>query len=474
MPIGAGWTSPAVGSHVYEHGASVNIEAYANVGAIFDHWDVTFIQSGVTIPTDSWFDTIPMTEDIQAIAYFNIINHYLTISTTPEGSGSVTPESGEYQSGSLVLLTAYPNVEWHFSHWDINGNIITGNPIQVLIQSGTQVVANFSVGTEFEPGSVHTAKATMTNPTNTGFDYEAYLYMGIDLAVVSASFFHLNADESKQAEFSVVMPATPGIYPVHLGIFSGGQNIALYKADEDVIIVAPAIFDPNIKYISFNYWTQGSIPSDFLINSRQTATVGPFATYISETYMLEVVLLKNGEIKASGFCQFYFQDSNASYTAINIDNFVLPSEPGEYDVQIRTYRGGQLTGIYPEGKLIVYPITEPSDLAFQNLVFSLPQYSGLIWHYLDVECDIVNTGNETITREVSLLLHYHDYTAKYGHWWRVVTGASYYNLGRVTLTLAPGASFHYHYAGTTVGRGESCIELRDDMGGISEYKCAGW
>ena len=330
---------------------------------------------------------------------------------------------------------------------------------------------------QFNPGEVKTAKVAMRNPTGKAFDYRGVLYMGIYLAPMSEVSFRLEAGQEKTVSFTVTMPAIEGVYPVYLGVFSDDENVPpLYRA-EDVTILAPAISDPNIDKLYINYWTQGAEPHDFLVNSKQTVTLS-FRTYVSETYKLEVVLVKDGEVKASAYFQGYFQDTNAFYSAVNIDNIVLPSEPGEYGVQIRTYRGGQLTGIYDEGKITVYPITEPSSLAFQNLVFSLPQYPGLVWHYLDIACDIVNTGNKTITREVALWHHYQDYTAKYGHYWRVINRDSHepggINAGRVAFTLAPGATFHYRFAGQTVGRGESCVELRDNTGGKSDYRCLVW
>lgn len=258
-----------------------------------------------------------------------------------------------------------------------------------------------------------------------------------------------------------------------------GFRIAKY---DDVVIppVAPVISDPNIKNIYINYWTQDSIPSDFLVNSKQTASL-TFASYISATYKLEVVLVKDGEVKASAYFEGYFEDSHATYTALDVDNIVLPSEPGEYDVQIRTYRGGQLTGIYPEGKLTVYPIAEPSYLSYQNLIYQILNYPGLTMYYLDVECDIVNTGSKTITREVALWLHkWSGYPGPrwYDRRWRVIVRDSHepggINAGRVAFTLAPGETRKYHFAGQTIGHGECCVELRDNMGGISEYKCITW
>lgn len=88
---------------------------------------------------------------------------------------------------------------------------------------------------EFQPGETKTAKVTMRNPTGKAFDYTGFLYMGAGLAVMSEASFRLEAGQEKQVSFPITMPSV-GTYPVHIGVFSEGRNIALYKATEDVVI----------------------------------------------------------------------------------------------------------------------------------------------------------------------------------------------------------------------------------------------
>ena len=90
---------------------------------------------------------------------------------------------------------------------------------------------------QFEAGASRTAKAAMRNPTQKAFDYEGVLYMGTDLAVKAETPFSLDAGQEKEVSFPVAMPSAPGVYPVHIGVFSEGENIALYRA-EDVEIIA--------------------------------------------------------------------------------------------------------------------------------------------------------------------------------------------------------------------------------------------
>ena len=93
---------------------------------------------------------------------------------------------------------------------------------------------------QFKPGESKTGKVVMRNPTEKAFDYTGFLYMGADLAVMSEVPFSLSAGQEKRASFPVTMPAKTGVYPVHLGVFSEGQSIALYRAIEDVAIVGPS------------------------------------------------------------------------------------------------------------------------------------------------------------------------------------------------------------------------------------------
>jgi len=91
---------------------------------------------------------------------------------------------------------------------------------------------------QFQAGAEKVAKATMRNPTAKAFGYDGVLYMGTDLAVMAEVPFSLDAGQEEEISFPVTMPSAPGVYPVHIGVFSGGRNIALYKAEEDVEIVA--------------------------------------------------------------------------------------------------------------------------------------------------------------------------------------------------------------------------------------------
>ncbi len=312
--------------------------------------------------------------------------------------------------------------------------------------------------------------AIVTFPVSpAGLECSAELWLGSNLTKVATSggipFVSTGVDQSISPP--VTMPGAEGTYPVYLDVFVAGQLVGAYQAIEDIIIAAVTMVDPSISRFSIN-WSETTV----LAGSKITAKLN-FWSSTSTQYKLEVCLLKAGVVKASGSKLHYVQYTTQGQIAY-ID-VIVPDEEGVYATQIRTYRNDQLTGIYPiaTADITVYTVTEPSYLSYQGLTLLYPKYPApIIWHYLDVECDIVNTANKTVTRTVTLWLK------EVTKLWTPITRDSHEpggtNAGAVIITLAPGASFHYHFAGQTVGRDLSCIELRDDYGGVSERLCGSW
>lgn len=67
----------------------------------------------------------------------------LTINATGQGSVSMNPSGGPYNSGTTITLTANPSSGWDFSHWsgDLSGN---NNTISVTIDADTNATAVFT------------------------------------------------------------------------------------------------------------------------------------------------------------------------------------------------------------------------------------------------------------------------------------------------------------------------------------------
>ena len=81
----------------------------------------------------------------------------LTVSVSPSGSGTVSPSSGEYESGEQVTMTASPASGYEFDHW---GGAASGssNPTVITMDSDKTVIAYFTRPPddceEFPPGLI--------------------------------------------------------------------------------------------------------------------------------------------------------------------------------------------------------------------------------------------------------------------------------------------------------------------------------
>jgi hypothetical protein len=139
--VGNGTVVPASGT--YLSGASVIVTATAAAGWSFDHWSGDI--SGTTNPV-----TVVMSANRVFVAHF--VQHSYTLSTTVTGSGTVSPASGIYLSGTPVVVTATAAVGWHFDSWggDITG---TTNPVTVAMSANRNINAIFMENTPVTPNS---------------------------------------------------------------------------------------------------------------------------------------------------------------------------------------------------------------------------------------------------------------------------------------------------------------------------------
>ncbi len=137
-PAGAGTTDPAVGTHTYDYGDVVPIDATPATGWQFHHWegDVT----GSSNP-----DTVTMTGDKSVTAVFTKIGVTLTMAVSPAGAGTTDPAVGThtYDYGDVVPIEATPATGWQFHHWegDVTGS---SNPDTVTMDEDKNVTAVFT------------------------------------------------------------------------------------------------------------------------------------------------------------------------------------------------------------------------------------------------------------------------------------------------------------------------------------------
>ena len=135
---GNGSTDPAMGTHEYNEGDTIDITAVPDKGWRFDGWsdDVTDPESATT--------TVKVESDRVITANFSQIMHPVTIAVN--GGGSTTPMVGTHSfgEGTVVEITATPKRGWRFESW--SGDIADPKSAttKVTIESENTVTANFT------------------------------------------------------------------------------------------------------------------------------------------------------------------------------------------------------------------------------------------------------------------------------------------------------------------------------------------
>ena len=136
-PAEGGTVSPS--SQQYDSGDVANVTATASAEYVFQSWSGS--ASGSSPNT-----TVTMDSDKAVIA--NFIKKQYPLTTEIEGEGSVTEKvikagvAKDYNSGTIVELTAVPDGEWLFVEWkgDLTGS---ENPKQITIDKAKAVTAVF-------------------------------------------------------------------------------------------------------------------------------------------------------------------------------------------------------------------------------------------------------------------------------------------------------------------------------------------
>lgn len=134
-PAEGGSVSPSSGPVL--DGTSVSFKATPKGDYVFTGWSGSI--SGTENPK-----TVTVTQDMNVTANFTLRSYPLTIMIEGEGTVAekVVSTKSEYQSGTVVELTATPSDHWLFDHWEGD---LTGatNPAQITVSSAKNVKAVF-------------------------------------------------------------------------------------------------------------------------------------------------------------------------------------------------------------------------------------------------------------------------------------------------------------------------------------------
>lgn len=143
----------------YDAGTQVTITAKPSTGYKFNTWSGDASDTSLTIK-------ITMDGNKNIMAYFEKIRYNLSISVNPPGTGAVRPESGIYDIGAQITLSAEPTQGYSFSSWsgDASGKSET---VKIIMDKDKKITANF-IEKSSEPTPIPTVRTDWTVlPLNT-------------------------------------------------------------------------------------------------------------------------------------------------------------------------------------------------------------------------------------------------------------------------------------------------------------------
>jgi hypothetical protein len=98
-----------------------------------------------------------------------VANPVLSVSVSPVGAGTVSPNGGSYAEGTHVTLTATANPGYTFHHWEINSNpfVFTSSVEYTVLPSGNSIKAAFYQNVILNPEVAPTGSGTVSlSPDN--------------------------------------------------------------------------------------------------------------------------------------------------------------------------------------------------------------------------------------------------------------------------------------------------------------------
>ncbi len=141
QPTGGVITSD-VGTGGFADQTAITLTAGATAGREFVGWTGTDDDSVTANPL-----ALTLYHDLTVSAQFTVSSH--SLATSSLGGGSVTPTAGVYDYGSVVTLTAIPDVNYHVSSWHgTDDDASVSNTNIVTIDSDKNVYVQFAVLTK--------------------------------------------------------------------------------------------------------------------------------------------------------------------------------------------------------------------------------------------------------------------------------------------------------------------------------------
>lgn len=205
VTVGSGTVSRNPNFPQYPNGSVVTLTATPAADWLFSHWDGDL--TGGSSPAN-----IEMSGARSVTAHFVAVPLY-NLSTSVSGQGTITlsPPGGSYQSNTVVAASATPAQGWAFASWSGDASGSTG-PISIRVDSNKSITANFAeLVTITEPPAeviTNSGSTVRFNVTAQGTGPFHYQWSFKDQAINGANTSALtinNAQSTNEGTYSVTV-----------------------------------------------------------------------------------------------------------------------------------------------------------------------------------------------------------------------------------------------------------------------------
>jgi len=252
------------GDGVYSIGTEVTVTATPNTEWEFINWT----EDGVEVSVDPVY-TFFVSGDVTLVANFEYFPIYYIVTTganPPEGG--TTAGDGTYEEGTQVTVNAYPNTDWEFINWTVDGEEISILPEYTFnLECDIHLVSNF----EYPPPQFGTISGIVTE-LETGNPIEGALVVveGTELSELTGSDGTYSIEDVAVGVYSVTASAN-GYY-------------SLTIQDQEVISNQTTI-------VNFSLTPEGTFPHFPFEPGNPADPV--WSIYLSESTLDELDLLNN-------------------------------------------------------------------------------------------------------------------------------------------------------------------------------------
>ncbi len=214
-----GTTDPSPGTYVYETPTNVVVEAIPSADYLFDHWELDDVDIGSDNPI-----TVYVGSNHTLKAFFTLITYQLTITTTSGGTTDPAPGTYTYASGSFVSVTAIPETDYVFDHWELDSvDVGSANPYTVLMDKDHTLKAIFTYSPPPPPLSVSISPLSASIPVGSSVTFTSTASGGTSPYTYQ---WYLNGDPVSGANSPswTFTSTSSGIYYVHLEVTDANSN----------------------------------------------------------------------------------------------------------------------------------------------------------------------------------------------------------------------------------------------------------